>query len=234
MIILNTTYHLHENTGKLQQCQTTHRKTTDAITGQRRRICEDLLDIYPINPVPRRSLAFTIQQLPLPNSAFQDVKEDVVSAALGYVAHVVYLLSFYLSVPLAYHIHPSSSTSLITDPISLMAGSRTFPLYIKGSAFYRFEYGVFLLNKDIELLASHLGLKILDIRQTLPNLKYVLFVATAGQGELPARKAGGVRGLLFREKENGTPNNARSRSTNNTDNRGIEGLRSIATLRSTG
>ena len=36
----------------------------------------------------------------------------------------------------------------------------------------------------------------LDIRQTLPNLKYLLYVATAGEGELPARKAGGVRGLL--------------------------------------
>ena len=39
-------------------------------------------------------------------------------------------------------------------------------------------------------------LRVLDIRQTLPNLKYLLYVATAGEGELPARKAGGVRGLL--------------------------------------
>ena len=40
------------------------------------------------------------------------------------------------------------------------------------------------------------GLRVLDIRHTLPNLKYLLYVLTAGSGELPVRKAGGVRGLL--------------------------------------
>jgi len=154
------------------------------------------LRIYPIEPIPGRSLAFTIRGLPLPNSEFGDVKEEVVSAALGYVSHVVYLLSFYLSVPLSYPIQPRSSTSVINDPISMTAGPRTYPLFLKGSIRYRFEYGVFLVNKDIEMLSNWLGLKILDIRQTLPNLKYLLYIATAGKGELPARKAGGIRGLL--------------------------------------
>jgi hypothetical protein len=61
---------------------------------------------------------------------------------------------------------------------------------------YRFEYGVFLLNKNIEILSNSLGLRPVDIRHTLPNLKYLLYVATAGKGELPARKAGGIKGLL--------------------------------------
>jgi hypothetical protein len=61
---------------------------------------------------------------------------------------------------------------------------------------YRFEYGVFLLNKNIEILSNALGLRPVDIRHTLPNLKYLLYVATAGKGELPARKAGGIKGLL--------------------------------------
>jgi hypothetical protein len=34
------------------------------------------------------------------------------------------------------------------------------------------------------------------LRQTLPNLKYLFYVATAGKGEVPARKAGGIRGFL--------------------------------------
>ena len=36
----------------------------------------------------------------------------------------------------------------------------------------------------------------LDIRHTLPNLKYVFLVATAGKGEVPKRVVGGIRGLL--------------------------------------
>jgi UV radiation resistance-associated gene protein len=78
-----------------------------------------------------------------------------------------------------------------------MPGPRTFPLYAKGSIYYRFDYAVFLLNKDIEQLMSSNALKTLDIRHTLPNLKYLLYVLAAGQGELPARKSGGVKGLLM-------------------------------------
>lgn len=232
-----TREHLHDNREKLQESLQVYRKTTDEIAGQRRRICEDLLQVYPINPIPNHALAFSIRHLTLPNSTFQEVKEDVAAAALGHVSHLVHLLSFYLSTPLPYPIHSSSSTSAITDPISLMpstSGARTFPLFIRGSVFYRFEYGVFLLNKDIELLASRLGLKVLDIRQTLPNLKYVLFVTTAGVGEMPGRKVGGVRGLLLKDKEKGTPGSSRRSSGGSSDANAVGTLRSIAALRAGG
>ena len=66
-----------------------------------------------------------------------------------------------------------------------------FPLFSKGVDTYRFEYGVFLLNKDIEMVGSlHLksvnvlnyilqlmserDLRALDMRHTLPNLKNLL------------------------------------------------------------
>lgn len=55
---------------------------------------------------------------------------------------------------------------------------------------------MFLLNKDIEFLLNKQGLRVLDIRHTLPNLKYLLYVLTAGTSDIPARKAGGIRGLL--------------------------------------
>ncbi len=35
-----------------------------------------------------------------------------------------------------------------------------------------------------------------DLRHTLPNLKYLLTVLTVGKGELPVRKKGGIMGLL--------------------------------------
>ena len=168
----------------------------DEITGQRRRVCEDLFRIYPIEPVEGKPLAFTICGLPLPNSEFDDAKEDEVAAALGHVAQVVSQLSPYLSVVVPYPVRAQGSTSLIDDPLSMTTGPRTFPLFLRGVVRYRFEYAVFLLNKDIETVAGTLGLRLVDIRPTLANLKYVLFVATAGKGELPARKAGGIRGLL--------------------------------------
>ncbi|KAF1939273.1 hypothetical protein EJ02DRAFT_408909 [Clathrospora elynae] len=175
-------------------------KIQEDITGQRRRICEDLLRIYPIEPVQGKSLAFTIRGLLLPNSVFDDTNEDVTSAALGYVAHAVNMLSSYLSIILPYPISLHGSTSTIEDPLAITQGNqnhlRTYPLYMKGVVRYRFEYGVFLLNKNIEILSNALGLRPVDIRHTLPNLKYLLYIATAGKGELPARKAGGIKGLL--------------------------------------
>ncbi|KAK7192539.1 hypothetical protein DPSP01_006481 [Paraphaeosphaeria sporulosa] len=172
----------------------------DEIAGQRRRLCEDLQIVYPIEPVKGKALLFTIRGLPLPNSQFEDAKEDVTSAALGYVAEMVSLLSLYFDMLLPYPIKVSGSTSTIDDPLATSTanhpGPRTYPLFTKAVVRYRFEYGVFLLNKDIEILSNNIGIKPLDIRQTLPNLKYLLFVATAGKGELPLRKAGGIKGLL--------------------------------------
>lgn len=171
-------------------------KNTEESKGQIHRICEDLLAIYPIEPIPGKALAFTIAGLALPNSSFEDIDRDAVAAALGYTAHLVYLLSFYLSVPIPYPVKPYLSHSIIHDPVSVALPQRTFPLY-PVNVQYRFEYGVFLLNKDIEFLMNRRGLRPLDIRHTLPNLKYLLYALTSRTGELPARKAGGVRGLLM-------------------------------------
>ncbi|CAG8952921.1 hypothetical protein HYFRA_00007635 [Hymenoscyphus fraxineus] len=181
---------------KLEKCRTLVSENTTELHQQRRRICEDLLHIFPIEPT-KSPLLFTICGLPLPNSQFDDKDEDTISAGLGYVARVVYMLQYYLGVPLPYPITHLGSRSLINDHISILQDNqRTFPLYNKGTLRFRFEYGVFLLNKDIECLAESQGLKVLDIRQTLPNLKYLLYVCSAGTSELPARKSGGVKGLL--------------------------------------
>nr|POF14164.1 uv radiation resistance associated protein [Quercus suber] len=178
---------------------------------QRRRICEDLSCCYPISPVPRQSLAFSIRELYLPNSENLDAEpSDKIAAALGNVAHVVLLLSYYLGQPLPYPVTPHGSTSTIYDPVSLLTTNasttqtykdevnlRTYPLFSKGVPRFRFDYAVFLLNSDIKVLVESVyNGRILDLRHTLPNLKYLLYVATAGEGDLPARKAGGIRGLL--------------------------------------
>ncbi|POS87758.1 hypothetical protein EPUL_001074 [Erysiphe pulchra] len=183
---------------KLMNCRKLLTNIIGELCGQRRRICEELQTIYPIDPIIHKPLLFTICGLQLPNSFFDDSDEETVSAALGYVAHIVDLLQYYLSIPLPYPISPYGSRAIIQDFISIIQDKqRTFPLYMKGAIRFRFDYGVFLLNKNIEWLAKRQGLKIIDIRQTLPNLKYLLYICSAGSSELPARKAGGIRGLLF-------------------------------------
>ncbi|CAG8925535.1 unnamed protein product [Penicillium salamii] len=196
--------HLPEAQERLVSSEHLLNQNAEEIKGQTRRIAEDLLIVYPIEPIPNEPLAFTIAGLALPNSCFEDIDREVVAAALGHTAHLVYLLSFYLSAALPYPVNANGSTSFIQDPISASLSARTYPLY-PVSVQYRFEYAVFLLNKDIEYLLSKKGLRVLDIRHTLPNLKYLLYVLTAGTSEIPARKAGGVRALIGRL----TPDNSR-------------------------
>src|SRR4051794_31096378 len=79
----------------------------------------------------------------------------------------------------------------------------SFPLWAKGVPYFRFEYAIFLLNKDIEQVgqvfnslciltcSNQLTLYwqlmesqsciVLDLRHTLPNLKYLLYVTTASK-----------------------------------------------------
>lgn len=199
----------------LAQSKATHDELINQTQGQRRRLCGDISNIYPIEPSQDSNLplTFTIRSVYLPNSNFSmpNLSAAAIAAALGYTAHCVHHLSLHLSVLLPYPITARASTSTVSDPISLLppSQSRAFPLFLTArsdnlaaasgsSAFGRFEYAVFLLNKDIEALASKLGVRVLDIRQTLPNLKYVFLVATAGKGEVPKRLVGGVRGLLGR------------------------------------
>ena len=166
----------------------------EATTGQLRRICEDIQVVFPIDPIRNKTLHFSIKGVYLPNAAFDDTNRDEIAAALGMTARLIHLLSLYLSAPLPYRIDMAKGEPYIEDRISVALTQRRFPLQPTNVA-YKFEYGVFLLNKDLEFLMAKAGLRTMDIRHTLPNLKYLLYILTAGTGELPTRKAGGVRGL---------------------------------------
>ncbi|KAH7239274.1 hypothetical protein BKA59DRAFT_443938 [Fusarium tricinctum] len=197
------------NKEKLVASEELLEQTQQQIRGQRRRICSDLTDIFPITPIPNAPpLSFQICNIPLPNSTYdastaKHISEDVLSAGLGFVALLAKHLQFYLSYPLPYPLDWFGSRSYARDGISLLsektASRREFPLYLPrgGSTAgqWRFEYAWFLLNKNIEALCSSQGLRVVDIRHTLPNIKYLLYVCSAGSDQVPERKKGGVRGL---------------------------------------
>ncbi|KAG1769578.1 hypothetical protein EDD22DRAFT_868318 [Suillus occidentalis] len=150
--------------------------------------------VYPIDLLSSSELLYTILTVPLPIpfnatepapplslASHKEVTEDAVASALGFAAQVVQLLAIYMGKGLTYPITCIGSRSLIRDNISAMVGPRMFPLFSKGVDTYRFEYGVFLLNKDIEMLMANRDLRALDMRHTLPNLKNLLLTLTDGE-----------------------------------------------------
>ncbi|POR35121.1 UV radiation resistance-associated protein, partial [Tolypocladium paradoxum] len=197
------------NREKLEASKELVERTEQQIRGQRRRICSELSDMFPITPIPNAPpLSFQICGLPLPNSTYdattaRAINEDVLSAALGLATLLTRNLQFYLSHPLPYPLYSHGSRSVVRDDISHLPDNppprREFQLYLPrgGSTAgqWRFEYGWFLLNKDIEALCASQGLRVVDIRHSLPNLKYLLYVCSAGTDQVPERKKGGVRGL---------------------------------------
>ncbi|KAF8213707.1 hypothetical protein K438DRAFT_1106304 [Mycena galopus ATCC 62051] len=140
-------------------------------TPTRTTLISSLSTIFPIELLSPPDLLYAILDVPLPIPltasdpapplslpAHKDVTEDAVATALGYVAQVVQLLAAYLGKGLVYPITCIGSRSMIRDGISAMVGPRMFPLFSKGVDTYRFEYGVFLLNKDIELVSLSFSL----------------------------------------------------------------------------
>ncbi|KAL0950596.1 hypothetical protein HGRIS_007390 [Hohenbuehelia grisea] len=169
---------------------------------KRTALLSTLASIFPIELLSPPDLLYTIVDVPLPipiahgdpapplTLAQQpEVTEDGVATALGYVAQVVQLLAAYLGKGLVYPVTCIGSRSLVRDGISAMVGPRMFPLFSRGVDTYRFEYGVFLLNKDIEMLMTDRDLRALDMRHTLPNLKNLLLTLTDGEEPIHPRSA---------------------------------------------
>lgn len=74
---------------------------------------------------------------------------------------------------------PVSSRSTIRDEISHPTANAKFPLYSKGVERTRFDYGVYLLEKNLEQMLNSQGLSIITLRHILPNLQ--LFLVSKGK-----------------------------------------------------
>ncbi|GMM34576.1 hypothetical protein DASC09_019010 [Saccharomycopsis crataegensis] len=118
-------------------------------------------------------------------------KDDLqleIDACLGYVTTLVQLLSLYLGIPLKYPVISCGSYSVICDYVSaLNDNNKVFPLHLSnrypamglaGSSkkviLFKFEYGVSLLNKNIQQIMESESLVGPDQRNILGNLKMLL------------------------------------------------------------
>ncbi|KAG8431293.1 hypothetical protein GDO86_019109 [Hymenochirus boettgeri] len=149
-------------------------KANAQLTIRCRQLLSELSYIYPIDTQEKDYFVCGVK---LPNSEDFQAKDDgSVAVALGYTAHLVTMISFFLQVPLRYPVLHKGSRSAIKDNINdkLTEKEREFPLYPKGGEKLQFDYGVYLLNKNIAQLRYQHSLGTPDLRQTLPNLKTFL------------------------------------------------------------
>ncbi|KAK7925411.1 hypothetical protein WMY93_007721 [Mugilogobius chulae] len=167
-----------ESLTKLQKECTAKReqflKSNAQLTFRCRQLLSELSYIYPIDVTNQSD--YVICGVKLPNSEDFQAKDDgSVAVALGYTAHLVLMISCFLQIPLRYPVIHKGSRSSIKDTITdrLTEKEREFPLYPRGERFH-FEYGVYLLNKNIAQLRYQHGLTTPDLQQTLPNLKTFL------------------------------------------------------------
>jgi hypothetical protein len=127
-----------------------------------KRQSELIKDLEMVYIIEKKSDKCYINNIHLPNSVFNHVDKEMVATALGFAAHYVSIFAEYVNVPLRYPIIPRSSRSIIIDRVShngdglyTDSGSKMeFPLFAKNQERVRFEYAVFLLNKDIEQVCT--------------------------------------------------------------------------------
>lgn len=167
-------------------------KTFFLIRKHQERLIKDLANVYRIIPVRDSSgnetrsyssssshhpsshspsTLYSINGCTLNNSHFHGQDEEKIATGLGYVCHLVQLLSKYLDIPLRYPMQPMMSRSTIQDVVGT---SDRFPLYSKAQNIEQFRFAVALLNRNVEQLVLSQRLEPLGLRETLPNLRMLL------------------------------------------------------------
>jgi len=97
---------------------------------------------------------FLIRGIALPDKNVYAHVEEQIATALGYVAHLVFMISKYLEIPLRYRLIHHASRSFVRDVITSASGGRgmNYPLFWRGGRREDFERAVSLLKQNIEQL----------------------------------------------------------------------------------
>ncbi len=149
------------------------------------RLLSCLKTLFPIQDPQRANPTIRWVSLPPLERARTNSREEVaLSVTLGWVAHVLSVVSKVTDVPLRYPIHFRGSMSLIRDP-ARSGGVDEFPLYAKSAADWaKLDYGLFLLNKDLAQVRWQWGLITSDLTCTLKNLYELLSLGSSAKDKL--------------------------------------------------
>lgn len=115
------------------------------LTARRRKLISQLMQIYPIERTAANN-NYSVRGIVLPVSGLTSYEEQPISSALGYIAHLVFLLSKYLDVPLRYRIVYRCSRSGICDDVESFT---ELPLYFQNTNLRNFEKAIRLLHRNI-------------------------------------------------------------------------------------
>lgn len=156
--------------------------------------------IYPItqNRTSYSIPCLCIGHAPLPNSSdlFSSFEDAHISTAIGFAAHVIHLIANWYDMPIRYPIELCGSQSNIYDNISVSIPNPKlvflfhllilynllmlfvffrFPLFMgRGVDKTRVEYGLYLLNLNLQQLLNSQGLDVVGLRSTLSNLSVLV------------------------------------------------------------
>lgn len=141
------------------------------------KLISEIQAIYPIEKSEGND--YSIRGLDFP-ADHTTVDDDHISSVLGYICHLLILLSKYLELSLRYPVAYASSKSLIRDPI--LAGlnnatgtgpAATLPLYRKGVDRDKFEKAIILLQRNVEHVVRSVGLEYKANKSLLYNLNEI-------------------------------------------------------------
>jgi len=118
------------------------------------KLLAELQQIYPI--VYKVGERYEIAGAELPIDIFGgEISEDETSAALGFLAHSLVMMSKYLSIPLRYRIVCNSSRSAIQEE-----GRNILPLFLARNCERQpLEHGLVLLHRNVDCIAKSRGLE---------------------------------------------------------------------------
>jgi hypothetical protein len=133
-------------------------------------------ELFQIYPILETKEGYTIQGLYIFKKTGTNL-EDEAATALGYVSHVIKLLTGLFNIPIKYSIYPGSSRSFIRDDLALPE-KPIYPLFFsRGNDKAKYMKGIGLLNANILQMLRDIGFadeideSMSDPMQILANLK---------------------------------------------------------------
>jgi len=119
------------------------------------KLFSELQSIYPIEPLkagdgPQQTQRWAIRGLEFPPLDCPARDDEHLATVLGYIVHVVLLLSKYQQISLRYQLLYYSSRSMMRDATAQGSTNQNLPLYRTNTEPERFRKAVLWLAKDIE------------------------------------------------------------------------------------
>lgn len=161
--------HISSRQSTVQKRRKVGEELLDELKQRHRRMLNELWDIFRITEFPD-GRGYSICDIHLPSTEHLDGHDEtMISVAVGYVGHLLSLLSDTLDVSLRFPLKYYGSKSMIY----CNRKNQLFPLYtesFKSRDVINFTYGMTLLNLNILQLRTLVGMTTCEPEDTLANL----------------------------------------------------------------